>query len=226
MLENNSIEMKTVVETFLIEETAELIYDNEKLEAWNKHVDELGLTGQMSIVKPDKSPIPFMHMKKSLFNIFTCLCPMKVNVKNYNLTPIPVEILNLVALSVKECYFNEIQVWYDDQKPDPAVIGYTKKWGEVNNYRYSSKEEAATALGKEIGNYNYQENYYLLGKWADVKHSFEELTEMAVNRWKYNNKTSLTKKIKESQSRMDNLDVTANEIFVSGTQSNNVNDWF
>jgi len=29
MLENNSKEMATIVETFIIEETAELIYDNE-----------------------------------------------------------------------------------------------------------------------------------------------------------------------------------------------------
>lgn len=226
MLQNNSNEMKTVVETFLIEETVELIYDNDKLEQWNKRVDELGLSGQRAIVKPDKSPIPFMHMKRSLINVFTCLCPMKIDIKNYNLTPIPVEILDLVSLSVRECYFNRIEVWYDDQKPDPAVVGYTKKWGETNNFHYNSKEEAALALNKEIGNYNYQENYYLLGKWADVKHSFEELTNMAIKRWKTEDKAKLEKKIKDSQNRIDDLDTHANEIFISGIRDNNTNAWF
>ena len=35
-LSKNSEEMKTVVETFVIEETAPLIYDNDKLEKWNQ----------------------------------------------------------------------------------------------------------------------------------------------------------------------------------------------
>ena len=40
-LQNNSSEMKTVVETFIIEETADLIYDNEQLDKWNELVDKL-----------------------------------------------------------------------------------------------------------------------------------------------------------------------------------------
>ncbi|MFA5234148.1 MAG: hypothetical protein WC390_07095 [Sulfurimonas sp.] len=44
-LNKNSNEMKTIVETFIIEETAELIYDNDKLDKWNELVDTLGLQG-------------------------------------------------------------------------------------------------------------------------------------------------------------------------------------
>jgi hypothetical protein len=55
---NNHESMKTIVETFLIEETIDLIYDNEQLDKWNKHVQELGLIGQTKIVQTDKSPIP------------------------------------------------------------------------------------------------------------------------------------------------------------------------
>jgi len=52
-LSNNSNEMKTVVETFVVEETASLIYDNEQLDNWNSIVEELGLKGQASIQVKD-----------------------------------------------------------------------------------------------------------------------------------------------------------------------------
>jgi len=42
-LTKNSNEMKTVVETYLIEETVELIYDNDKLDKWNDLVSKLDL---------------------------------------------------------------------------------------------------------------------------------------------------------------------------------------
>ena len=45
MLKNNSEEMKTVVEPFVIEETQELIYDNEKLNQWNKLVSTSPVMG-------------------------------------------------------------------------------------------------------------------------------------------------------------------------------------
>jgi hypothetical protein len=121
-IKNNSESMKTVVETFLIEENVELIYDNEKLEKWNNLVTELGLEGQSNLAKPDKSPVPFMNMKKSLINVFSILCPVKVGIKKFNVTPIPVEILDLVSLSEKEQYFSEIEIWYGDRKLDDIKI--------------------------------------------------------------------------------------------------------
>jgi len=129
--QNNSNEMKTVVETFVIEETQELIYDNDQLEKWNRYVEELGLVGQKQIVKEDKSPIPFMHLKTSMISVFECLCPRKVNVEDYNVTPIPVEILDLIALSKREGYFETIQIWYDEKSPDPVCVGLKE-----NNFCY------------------------------------------------------------------------------------------
>lgn len=128
LLINNSASMKTVVETYIIEETQELIYDNEKLDQWNNLVKELGLTGQTKIQAKDKSPIPFLHMKQTHIAVFETLCPRKVKVQEYDKTPIPVEILDLVALSVKEKYFNKIEIWYDDKTPDPACIGFAGEW--------------------------------------------------------------------------------------------------
>ena len=112
---NNGAEMNTQVQTYLVEEVMELIYDGDRLAQWNNLVLELGLKGQSQIVKPDKSPIPFMHMKKGMENIFNTLCPRTVDVEAFNITPIPVEILDLIALSKKEGYFSQIKIQYDDK---------------------------------------------------------------------------------------------------------------
>ena len=50
---------------------------------------------------------------------------MSVEIQKFDVMPIPVEILELVALSVKENYFNKISIWYDDKTPDPVCIGQT-----------------------------------------------------------------------------------------------------
>lgn len=221
-LKNNSNEMKTVVETFIIEETAELIYDNEKLDKWNELVAELGLQGQTKIVTSDKSPIPFMHLKKSLSNVFECLCPRKVNVENYDVTPIPVEILSLVALSKRENYFNKIEIWYDEKTPDPVCVGitgyyYQSTWGSDRNKELDGKqfktEQECKDAGATSSIYFYENQRYLLGKWADVKHSFEELKEMATKRYIAEKGNELRKQIKETQRQLDDIESNAFDQF-------------
>lgn len=182
---NQSREMKTEVETFVIEETAELIYDNEKLDQWNKHVAELGLVGQTKLVKPEKSPIPFLSMNQSLINICECLCPRKVKIEEYNVTPIPVEILDLVALSKREKYFDEVQIWYDEKSPDPFCVGSMQRPGSA---------------------YNWDKVYYLLGKWGDVKQSFEELKARATERYKAMKTHQLNKTITDASRELEDID--------------------
>lgn len=221
-LTKNSNEMKTVVETFVIEETAELIYDNEKLDKWNDLVGELGLKGQTKIVKPEKSPIPFMHLKKSLSNVLECLCPRKVNVEDYDVTPIPLEILDLIALSKRENYFNKIEIWYDEKSPDPVCVGitgyyYQLTWAGDRYKTLDGKEFATEKECKDAGAtssiYYSEKQRYLLGKWADVKHSFEELKEMATKRFIAEKGNEFRKTIKEANRELDDIEIKAFEQF-------------
>jgi len=227
---NNSKEMNTIVETFIIEETVELIYDNEKLDEWNNYVKELGLSGQTKITKPEKSPIPFMHLKAGMIEVFKTLCPMAVNVSKYDCTPIPVEILSLISLSTKEMYFNRIEIWYDQKNIDPACIGVKSDYYLYDGYNknvpkelcinYSSKEEAkkiALQYNPELGNGSFgwetNERYYLIGKWADVKHSFEDLKEMAKKRYMDEKGNDLRKTIKDAERGLIDLETSAFDLF-------------
>lgn len=221
MLNNNSNEMKTSVETFLIEETVELIYDNEKLEKWNELVEKLNLNGQTRIVTKDKSPIPFVNLNQSMINVFRTLCPRQVDVSVYDVTPIPVEILDLISLSVKENHFNKIEIWYDDKTPDPACIGTTGYWYQsswyddrdrsLDNLKFRTRKECEDAGCKNIS--FSEDKKYLLGKWADVKHSFEELKEMAMKRYKMEQGHEFKKRIKDAQRELDDLEVKTFERF-------------
>lgn len=220
MTQNNHSEMKTVVETFVIEETKELIYDNEQLDKWNAHVRELGLTGQTKIVQGEKSPIPFMHMKQTTVKMFEVLCPRQVDVSAYDVTPIPVEILELIALSRRENYFPKIEIWYDDKSPDPVCVGTTGYWGEYTWSASANKDlkamefESEEAIKKAGGTYYgfYPKGKYLLGKWADVKASFAELRERARQRFITEQGATLRKEIKEAQRKLDDLETTAIEM--------------
>lgn len=218
MTQNNSISMKTVVETYIIEETQELIYDNERLDKWNEHVSTLGLIGQTKIQAKDKSPIPFLHMKEPLVNVFTQLCPRHVNITEYDKTPIPVEILDLAALSVKESYFNKIEIWYDDKAPDPACVGlkgeyliYNKSWNCIG--RYNTREEMIEAKANNLEYHTDHFNiigHYLIGRWADVKASLEQLTEKAKKLFIASGKSNIDQEIKKQQRKLEDLENDAN----------------
>lgn len=213
---NNSASMKTVVETYVIEETKELIYDNEKLDQWNKHVSELGLTGQTKIRTKDKSPIPFLHMKQSHISVFAQLCPCRVDIKDYDKTPIPVEILDLAALSVKESYFKKIEIWYDDQAPDPACIGIVGSWVVYDRaWSVIGKPETEEEAKSFKSNPNYCTHtfntvgHYLIGRWADVKQSLEELAVKAKKLFIASEKSRIEHEIRERQRKLEDLDTDA-----------------
>lgn len=201
IIKNNSKEMKTEVETFIIEETAELIYDNEKLEAWNSHVENLSLIGQTKIVQKEKSPIPFLFLNQTTKAVFETLLPRKVAIETYDITPIPVEILDLVALSKRESYFDKIEIWYDDKTTDPACIGflYASESDRKNNYTWGGKN-------------------YLIGKWSDVKQSFEQLKERAIDRWKQQQINECKTQIVYYQRKLDDVELTSISTFGANSE--------
>lgn len=198
MLENNSQSMQTTVETFIVEETSNLIHDNNALESWNQSVEALGLEGQKTVIKKDKSPIPFLWMNSALIATFETLCPTKEAVEKYDKSPIPVEILDLLKLSKNEGYFNEVEIWYNEVDKDPVCIGY--HFGKASNRQ------------SDYWKKTYAEKY-LIGRWADVKASLDTLTKKAMQLFIVNTKRQLTIDIRRKQRELEDVEVTAHAKF-------------
>lgn len=197
-MQNQSIDMKTVIETYLVEETINLLHDGESLEKWNDQISFLGLDGQKTIVKNDKSPIPFLWMNTALINVFKCLCPADMSIEKYDKMPIPLEILELVSLSKREGYFDFIKIWYDEKSPDPVCVGY----------RVPDEHKSKDSW--------YQLHYsekYLMGRWSDVKASFAELMERARFRYIGSQKNEMEQKIKDAKRALEDLEANADAYF-------------
>ena len=64
-----------------------------------------------------------------------------------------------------------------------------------------------------FGIYYYEKQRYLLGKWADVKRSFDDLREMATKRFVAEKGNELRKQIKEVQRELDDIEIKAFEQF-------------
>jgi len=226
-LENNSKEMKTVVETFVMEETVELTYDQESLDKWNAMVEELGLEGQEKVISPEKSPIPFMYMNQTLIEVAKTLCPRQVTVKSYDATPIPLDILELVAMSTREKYFTMIEIWYDEKSKDPFAIGITDRFSVREKDSYKTLEEHGRFRTAEDCKAYIKEHsltgtcekawgetkHYLIGKWADVKMNFDQLTAKAKKRYISEESLRYERQMKEAKRGLADVQLTAEEKF-------------
>jgi hypothetical protein len=218
-----------VVEKYLQPEVKELITDEDTLAKWTETVHSLGLTGQEKVQHEDKSPVPFMPMKKTTEAIFETLCPRKAKVADYDKSPIPMEVLDLIGLAVREKHFSEIQIWYDDKDPDPVAIGIRKQYEVKHKSGYNAKADTPVFLHKEdcdqyIAENGLQDEYhsyawdhksqkFLIARWGDERRAMEELREMARNRFIALQGLEYRKTIKEAQRGLDDLEETALERF-------------
>lgn len=185
------VNVANVVQSFMVEETKNLVYDAKKQEEWKTLTASLGLKGQNEVLTPSKSPIPFTPMNRVLIDIFGELCGRREDIKDYKIAPIPVEVLGLAKLSIDEEYFIKMEVHYDDESPDPILIGLTGHWSEYDFYKdsaielknkqFNSQGDVEAAGGKHP---NFTETgRYLIARWGDVAMSFEKLAEKAKERW-------------------------------------------
>lgn len=170
-----------MIQTFVIEENKELLYDNDKLQEWKEKCNALGLDKQLELVTKEASPIPFEHMNTVSKRVYETLCPAKVNYKQYNKTAIPIEVLGLIQLSINENYFKEVQIWYDDKAPDPLVVGIKQRTVEWDN------------------------DFYLIARWGDVLKSFSELKAEAITRYMESSRISLQRKLSDCRIKLETL---------------------
>jgi len=186
-----------MVQTFIVEESKELIYDSDKIQEWKDKCLELGLDKQLELANPDKSPVPFECLNMVGFRVYETLCPAKTEYKTYNKTAIPLEVLSLIALSEKEGYFESIEIWYDDKTPDPIAIGRIKN-----------------------GQWNY--NYYTIARWGDVLRPFEELKAKALQVYQNTQRIALNTKLADIKGKIENLNANVEAYFDAQVQNYDV----
>lgn len=201
---NNNESMATVVETFFVEETTNLIHDGEALKTWKEKCIELGLQGQTEVVVAGKSPIPFLWMNEAIVATFEVLCPTKVDISKYNKTPIPVELLETVGLCVNEKYFDGIKVWYNEKEKDPVLVGYKMREGKT----YSDNWEAG-----------YYSDKYLIGRWADVKASLDSLIGRAKKLFFQTETNRIKQEIRDRNRQLEDLETNVEAKFGNGMPS-------
>lgn len=172
-----------MVQTFIIEETKELIYNGDQIDEWKLKCKELGLENQLTLAQDGKSPIPFAFMNQVTKRVYETLCPMKVELIKYSKTPIPLEVLGLIQLSQNEKYFKSIEIWYDDKSPDPLAVGRLKN-----------------------DEYQWNDDLYLIARWGDVLRPFEELKKMAIKVFTESKRIELTRSIVKLESDLKTLE--------------------
>jgi hypothetical protein len=217
----------TVVTKYFQEEVKDLVFNEDELSHWNEKVKQLGLNGQESVTIDEKSPVPFMHCKENILNIFQTLCPTSDLIENYSLTPIPNEVLDLVALCKQEKYFTNIIILYDKKDPDPVVIGERKMMHILKKHEYSRLPNSPESISKEFlknwikesGKRNLRiydwgtPERYLIARWGDEQKSFIQLQEQAIRRYRAEQSVELNKRLKEAQRAIDDLEETILEKF-------------
>jgi hypothetical protein len=213
-----------MIQIYQNEELNDVLFQGESLDEWQQIAQELKMDKQLKFVDQSASPNPYPYITESMNRIFSTLCPRKVDFKQYDKTPIPLEVLKQIAFSIREKHFSEIYIWYDDKSPDPFVVGISQQYyaynDSYNRLKNSENEEArfnSEAEAKEYCNlvgFKFKGisitdvNQYLIARWGDEIRPIPELKSLAQERLleKYGaelkneieEKTQALKKIKEN----------------------------
>lgn len=175
------------VKIFYADETSTIMVDEKEASKWKDLIEELEIEGQKELYSQQKSPIPYMYMKKSIERLFEVLCPEKAVYTAYNKEPIPVRVLETIAYCKEHELFERMEVWYDDTDPDPILVGERTK---------PSQNSA---------------DHYLIARWGDEDRSFEELREVAKKRLIAKKTTYIKNEISEKQRKLKDIDVIADQ---------------
>jgi hypothetical protein len=201
---------------FFNQELSDICFEVDALEEWKKLCEELDLPKQSGLAKGKESPVPYPFLNEIMLNTYKTICPTHVYYKVYDKTPIPLKILQQIAFSVKEKHFNRIEIWYNDKKADPLVVGLTGKYSvrnrsynyvkEGNKILYFNTRELAENYRKEHNHESVQyeeKEKYLIARWGDELKTFEELKKQAHRILIENIGGQLSREIKEKQEKLN-----------------------
>ena len=132
----------------------------EASEEARKIIETLKLDGQAGLLESDpkerKARPPYRKMTAEEFFIYSVLCPQKTKAKQYNASPIPLRVLQVMSHAIN--IFPECEIWdhASMQMKDPVLLGVTKhpQW-------------------------TWQHEYFLLARWGEELESTPILLKKA-----------------------------------------------
>jgi hypothetical protein len=201
------------VQVFMMPETEELAFDNDSLEKWKEKVFNLGLEGQSkSLEKKNQSPNVFMPINQRLYEAICVLCPKEAELKKYSYDTIPLQALEAAELAIKNNYFQKIVVRWDDVDKDPVMLGlcgyfyfYTDKGASEH---FSSKEECEKQADKKTV-YFFETERFLIARWGAEAKTISQLILDAKERFISQEKSRLTKALKDLKRELEDIELTA-----------------
>lgn len=179
-----------MTEIYFNKELSDISFEIEALDEWKDICSTLGMENQLELAKGKATPIPYPYMNEVMLRVYETLCPSKHEFKAFKSVPIPLEVLRQISYSIKENHFEKIEIWADDKKPDPVVIGHHGYWEEYQysdtsnktlvNMKFTSKDEVVEAGGARPQ--FTIEGKYLIARFGDELKPFDTLKKLAVER--------------------------------------------
>jgi hypothetical protein len=108
-----------------IEPELENLQDETTAAEWFELCSQLGLDNQLSLAdkSTDKKAPPYMFLDEKTKRIIKTLCPVVVKYEEYKSSTIPLDVLKEIKKAKENGWYMRIDIAYDDQSPDPFVIG-------------------------------------------------------------------------------------------------------
>lgn len=154
---------------------------HENAAEWEQLCSNLELNQQLKKAgKIEKVGNPYVKLDPRTERVFTMLCPARVAYRFYEVSTIPLEILQEMNRCKANEWFPKMEVWYDDKSPDPFLIGYESK--------------------------KLDSNKYLIARWGNELLPFEQLMEKAIIRHQEAYQRALNRLIMDCESRKQDIE--------------------
>ncbi len=172
------MKIETYEEVETDNEAQTMAHDHESMEI----IERLGLEGQKKLSIPEtKTRCPYRQMTKDEHFVFSQVCPQKCDPVKYAAGGIPLRVLQIISWAKENPIFKRLEIWYADSASlkDPVLVGYIQN-----------------------GTYSWQEDIFLLARWADELLPVEVLMPDAYKKWWTNKQVTWKKDLAELQQKL------------------------
>lgn len=168
-------------------ENEKLILNEDELLKYDNLISELNIE-----TEAEKGYVPsvYVPLNISMVKLLKALCPASVDIKKYNKSTIPVEVLEVAKYAIDNKMFDGLEIWYADKDPDPLLIGW----------KYRSEND-------RVNKYTWSVNYQILARWGDEALELPELLKRGFKSLKISLIDSANKVVIASKNILENPDM-------------------